>query len=92
MPTDIYSSTNDGYQMSGLKTSWDDAHDGVGLSNPDINNTRDSLEQSSRKLFNMIEEKKIKINLSKKYSLKDACVAHLDLESRKTFGSVILKT
>ena len=56
------------------------------------NNTRDSLEQSSRKLFNMIEEKKIKINLSKKYSLKDACVAHLDLESRKTFGSVILKT
>ena len=56
------------------------------------NNTRDSLEQSSKSLFNMIEEKKIKINLSEKYNLKDASMAHFDLESRKTFGSIILKT
>ena len=42
MPEVIYPSTNDGYQMSGLNVSWDDCHDSVGLSNPDINNTRDT--------------------------------------------------
>ena len=43
MPSQIFSSTNDGYQMSGLQSSWDAAHDAVGLNQPDINNTRDSL-------------------------------------------------
>ena len=38
----IYSSTDDGYQMSGLNVSWDACHDSVGLSNPDINNTTDA--------------------------------------------------
>ena len=40
MPT-ITASTNDGYQMSGLQTSWNAAHDALGFSNPDINNTTD---------------------------------------------------
>jgi len=44
MPSQIFSSTNDGYQMSGLQSSWDAAHDAVGLNNPDINNTRDSIQ------------------------------------------------
>ena len=41
-------------------------------------------------LFKMIVDKKIKINLSKIYKLKEAAVAHADLQSRKTTGSVIL--
>ena len=40
MPT-ITASTNDGYQSSGLDASWDNAHDAVGNSNPDINNATD---------------------------------------------------
>ena len=43
MPT-ITASTNDGYQLSGLQSSWNAAHDGVGLGNPDMNNTVDALQ------------------------------------------------
>jgi len=39
----IIASTNDGYQGSGLYSSWDDAHDAVGSVNPDTNNTRDII-------------------------------------------------
>ena len=55
------------------------------------NGTRDELNDSSNLLFQMLKEKKIKTNLSKIYELKNAVVAHKDLESRKTFGSIILK-
>jgi len=55
------------------------------------NNTRKKLEESAQALFNMILEKKIKTNLTKKYDLKDAAIAHEDLEARKTVGSIILK-
>ena len=55
------------------------------------NSTRKELDNSSGLLFQMIDEKKIKTNLSKIYKLKDAAVAHKELESRKTFGSLILK-
>ena len=54
------------------------------------NGTRKELDSSSGLLFKMIADKKIKINLSKIYKLKDATVAHMDLQSRKTTGSVIL--
>ena len=43
MPT-ITASTNDGYQLSGLQSSWNAAHDGVGLGNPDMNNTVDPIQ------------------------------------------------
>ena len=39
----------------------------------------------------MIDEKKIKTNLSKIYELEDVASAHSDLEARKTVGSIILK-
>ena len=42
MPT-ITASTNDGYQMSGLQSSWNAAHDATGLSNPDSDNTTDAF-------------------------------------------------
>ena len=43
MPT-ITASANDVYQLSGLQSSWNAAHDGVGLGNPDMNNTVDALQ------------------------------------------------
>ena len=39
----IIASTNDGFQHSGLQSSWDNAHDSLGFLNPDINNTRDTI-------------------------------------------------
>ena len=55
------------------------------------NSTRKELDKSSKALFDMIDEGKIKANLSKTYDLKDASSAHYDLESRKTTGSIVLK-
>ena len=55
------------------------------------NSTKDELVKSSEMLFKMIREEKIKPYVSKIYSLKDVAQAHKDLESRKTFGSLILK-
>ena len=55
------------------------------------NDTRKELDSSSGLLFKMIAEKKIKANLSKIYKLKDVMTAHQDLETRKTFGSLVLK-
>ena len=55
------------------------------------NDTKQKLENSFELLFGMIKNKKIKPSLSKKYKLEDAAEAHKDLESRKTFGSLVLK-
>ena len=55
------------------------------------NNTRKKLDESAQALFKMILEKKIKTNLTKKYNLKDVAIAHKDLETRKTVGSIVLK-
>ena len=55
------------------------------------NDTKQKLENSFELLFSMIKNKKIKPSLSKKYKLEDAVEAHKDLESRKTFGSLVLK-
>ena len=43
MPTVINASTNDGYQASGLSTSWDSTHDAVGQLAPDTNNSTDGF-------------------------------------------------
>ena len=55
------------------------------------NETKKELDDSSGLLFQMIIEKKIKTNLYGIYKLEEAMIAHKDLESRKTFGSLILK-
>ena len=55
------------------------------------NNSRKELEESSQTLFNLIKNQKINVNLSKIYDLKDASSAHIDLQSRNTTGSIILK-
>ena len=48
------------------------------------------LEASANELFDLIKRKKIKVEISKRYALKDAGQAHEDLAGRKTTGSVIL--
>ena len=55
------------------------------------NNTRDELENSSNLLFKKINKKEISLQQPKVYELKDAKIAHTELESRKTKGSAIFK-
>lgn len=57
---------------------------------PDYTATRDALLANANALFGMVLSGKIRIDVSRTYALKDAVRAHLDLESRKTAGSVVL--
>jgi len=51
---------------------------------------RDELETAARELFEVVENGKVKIEVKRRYALKDAAQAHRDLEARKTTGSTIL--
>jgi NADPH:quinone reductase len=51
--------------------------------------TRKLLEENSSDLFEAVATGKVKIYVNQKYPLKDAVVAHRDLEARKTTGSTI---
>jgi NADPH2:quinone reductase len=48
------------------------------------------LAAASKDLFDIVLSGKVKIDISRTYALKDAAQAHIDLESRKTTGSLIL--
>jgi NADPH2:quinone reductase len=52
--------------------------------------TREDLELSSGRLFEMVKSGKVKIEINQTYPLKDAVKAHKDLEGRKTTGSTVL--
>ena len=52
---------------------------------------REELEKSSAKLFNKIKDKEIKPNIYKAFKLSEASEAHRLIQSRKSFGSIILK-
>jgi NADPH2:quinone reductase len=56
----------------------------------DYKSNRNELVLSAAELFANITDGTIKPNIYKKYPLKDAAVAHQDLESGKTTGSIIL--
>jgi NADPH2:quinone reductase len=51
---------------------------------------REDLDNMAADLFNMVQSKKISIEINQRYALKDVAQAHRDLESRKTTGSSIL--
>ena len=51
---------------------------------------RSKLEASSAEFFDLIKRGKIKPDVARRYALKDAAQAHLDLASRKTTGASIL--
>ena len=52
--------------------------------------TREDLELSSGRLFDMVKSGKVKLEINQTYPLKDAVKAHQDLEGRKTTGSTVL--
>ncbi|MGA7159142.1 MAG: quinone oxidoreductase [Acidobacteriaceae bacterium] len=52
--------------------------------------TREELTGRTDALFNWLLEGKLKVHIDKVYPLEDAAQAHIDLESRKTIGKLIL--
>ena len=52
---------------------------------------RDELLNCANKLFKKMHDGEIKTNIYKKYKLKEAKIAHEILQSRKSFGSIILE-
>lgn len=66
---------------------------GLYLTRPSImqyTTTREELEEATNKVFEMVSSGKVKIKISKKYSLKDIAKAHTDLESRILTGPAVL--
>jgi NADPH2:quinone reductase len=52
--------------------------------------TRADLVDTANDLFDVVGKGAVKINVNQTYALKDAAQAHIDLEARKTTGSIIL--
>ena len=66
---------------------------GLYLTRPSIahyTSTREELEEASNKLFEMVKSGEVKVEIFKKYALKDASIAHQDLEGRKILGPAII--
>jgi NADPH2:quinone reductase len=57
---------------------------------PDYTVTRAELEETANDLFRMVESGKVKIEISRRYPLRDAAQAHHAIETRQTTGSVVL--
>jgi NADPH:quinone reductase len=53
---------------------------------------REDLTANAANLFAMVASGKIKIAINQTYDLKDAALAHRDLEARKTTGSTVFLT
>ncbi len=51
---------------------------------------RDDLLATARDLFEIVLAGKVKMNITRRYPLRDAILAHRDMEARKTTGSVVL--
>ena len=51
---------------------------------------REDLLATANDLFEVVKSGKVKIEIAKRYPLKDSAQAHRDLEARKTTGSVVL--
>ena len=56
----------------------------------DFIDTREKLLAASRELFELIGNGTIRIHVNQRYALRDAAVAHRELEARKTTGSSVL--
>ena len=66
---------------------------GLYLTRPSIAHytaTRKELDEASEKLFQMVKTGKVKVEIYKKYNLKDSIQAHKDLEGRKILGPAII--
>ena len=58
--------------------------------NLDISQSLTVFAKAADKLFDMVKSNKVKIDIYKKYHLKDVVVAHQDLEARKIIGPAII--
>ena len=56
----------------------------------DYTATRADLLASANHLFDMVASRKIRIEISAEYALRDAARAHADMEQRRTTGSIVL--
>ena len=56
----------------------------------DYTATRDELQLSAGRLFDMIEKGVVKVHINARFPLADAADAHRALESRATTGSTVL--
>ena len=66
---------------------------GLYLTRPSIahyTSTREELDEASNKLFEMVKSGAVKVEIFKKYALKDVSIAHQDLEGRKILGPAII--
>jgi NADPH2:quinone reductase len=54
------------------------------------NATRAELEASAKKLFKMVQSKKVKITIDQRYPLAESAQAHIDLVARKTTGQTVI--
>jgi NADPH2:quinone reductase len=54
------------------------------------NATRAELEASAKKLFRMIQSRKVKIAIDQRYPLAEEAKARIDLEERKTTGQTVI--
>lgn len=52
--------------------------------------TRAELDETAKSLFDAVASGKVKVEVKGSYKLSDAAQAHIDLEGRRTTGSVIL--
>jgi len=52
--------------------------------------SRQLLDENAADLFDVVGSGKVKIHVNQTYPLKDAALAHRDLEARKTTGSTVL--
>jgi NADPH2:quinone reductase len=84
-------------QSSGPVTSFNPARLAAGGSlfytRPSLANytaTREDLELSTQRLFNMVGSGKVAINVNQTYPLTETEQAHRDLEGRRTTGSTVL--
>ena len=57
----------------------------------DYGTKKKDLIQSSSRVFDMLLNKKISLNINNSYKLSDVVNAHKDLENRKTTGSIVMK-
>ncbi len=54
------------------------------------NASRAELEASAKKLFKMVQSRKVKIAIDQRYPLAEAAQAHIDLVARKTTGQTVI--
>ena len=57
---------------------------------PDYTSTRAALLANANELFDMVRGGKVRVGINHIYALKDAPRAHVDMEARRTTGSVVL--